>query len=277
VELSQKKLDALMAVCNNMLKGRGWIPAGLVRRLAGQVSWISGIIPQLRPFGSHLWRALAAQSKAQREQHVYVRQVSPALDWILKLAEGYEAGISRSHRVADRTAEGIYFEFDASLWGGGGALWPGEKARMAGDPPAQYWHLKWTRVHEVLASAAIGEPGSQATWEAFTMLLCVKIWVDHTLGPITAVGDAEGIIYDLVQMRAKSTKINNIAKEMALHLAPLGRELSGIHVWGERNSLADKLSRVARDGGADILPWLRRTSRNAEILELTDMNFRFLG
>ena len=109
------------------------------------------------------------------------------------------------------------------------------------------------------------------------MLLCVKIRVDHTLGPITAVGDAEGIIYDLVQMRAKSNKINNIAKEMALHLAPLGRELSGIHVWGERNSLADKLSRVARDGGGDILPWFRRVSRKAEVPELSEMNFRFLG
>ena len=107
--------------------------------------------------------------------------------------------------------------------------------------------------------------------------MCVQIWVDLTLGPITAVGDAEGVIYELVQMRAKSSKINSIAKEIAMHLAPLGRELAGIHIWGERNTPADKLSRIARDGGADVLPWLRRVSRKADIPEVVDMNFRFLG
>ena len=45
-------------------------------------------------------------------------------------------------------------------------------------------------------------------------------------------------------MKARATKVNEIAKELALHLAPLGHELVGIHVWSEVNVLADALSRI---------------------------------
>ena len=36
-------------------------------------------------------------------------------------------------------------------------------------------------------------------------------------------------------MKAKAAKVNEFAKELALHLAPLGHELVGIHVWSEVN------------------------------------------
>ena len=35
-----------------------------------------------------------------------------------------------------------------------------------------------------------------------------------------------------------ATKVDEIAKELALHLAPSGHELAGIHVWSELNVLA---------------------------------------
>eukprot|EP00972_Heterocapsa_arctica_P098759 14573901-Heterocapsa_arctica.AAC.1 len=36
-----------------------------------------------------------------------------------------------------------------------------------------------------------------------------------------------------------------MAREAALILAPLGRELSAIHIWSEENGMADALSREA--------------------------------
>ena len=45
--------------------------------------------------------------------------------------------------------------------------------------------------------------------------------------------------YGMVRMSAKSQKINEVAKELALHLAPLGHELVGIHVWSEVNVIAE--------------------------------------
>ena len=61
---------------------------------------------------------------------------------------------------------------------------------------------------------------------------------------IILVGDALGVWYGLVRMKAKAAKVNEIAKELAFHLAPLGHELIGIHVWSEVNVLADALSRI---------------------------------
>ena len=53
--------------------------------------------------------------------------------------------------------------------------------------------------------------------------------------------------------------VNEIAKEMAMILAPMGRELLGIHVWGEHNALADALSRQAQ--GAPLPPLLASVPR----------------
>ena len=52
----------------------------------------------------------------------------------------------------------------------------------------------------------------------------------------------------MVRFCAKSKKINEITKEVAMHLAPLGHELEGVHIWSEMNTLADALSRMAETG-----------------------------
>ena len=59
------------------------------------------------------------------------------------------------------------------------------------------------------------------------------------------VGDASGALASLVSLSARSPTLNLIAQEAALHLAPLGLELAGVHVWSEENVWADDLSRLA--------------------------------
>ena len=71
-------------------------------------------------------------------------------------------------------------------------------------------------------------------------LLAIRHFVTpKTRGRTILVGDALGVWYGLVRMKARATKVNEIAKELALHLAPLGHELVGIHVWSEVNVLAE--------------------------------------
>ena len=53
-----------------------------------------------------------------------------------------------------------------------------------------------------------------------------------------------GVWFGFVRMKARAAKVNEIAKELDLHLVPLGHELVGIHVWSEVNVLADALSRI---------------------------------
>ena len=63
----------------------------------------------------------------------------------------------------------------------------------------------------------------------------------------------------MVRFTARSPKINEIAKESALHFAPMGHELVGIHVWSEVNVMADALSRVGERGS--LPPELHQSRR----------------
>ena len=67
----------------------------------------------------------------------------------------------------------------------------------------------------------------------------------------------------MVQWSAKSRIVNEIAKEIALVLAPLCLSLMGIHIWGEENELADALSRLY--SGKDFPPALANVPRSRPI------------
>ena len=78
-------------------------------------------------------------------------------------------------------------------------------------------------------------------------VIALRHWISSdSKGNITIIGDASGDIRDLVAMRAKSTIVNCLVKQAAVHLAPLGLDLLGVHVWAEHNTAADELSRAAQ-------------------------------
>ena len=87
-------------------------------------------------------------------------------------------------------------------------------------------------------------------------LLALREWARPGLrGKITIVGDAEGILGSLTAFRSDDPIINNISKEVALVLAPLGFELAAIHIWGEENVMADDLSRICQGQGIPFRLW----------------------
>eukprot|EP00972_Heterocapsa_arctica_P107256 15800043-Heterocapsa_arctica.AAC.1 len=107
-----------------------------------------------------------------------------------------------------------------------------------------YSATEWTTSDDALFGAKIGSPGSQATWEAFALLLALRQWADGPQrGPVRILGDALGMLAGMTKFSAKSQVVNAIAREAALILAPLGRELASMHIWSEENGLADALSR----------------------------------
>ena len=126
-------------------------------------------------------------------------------------------------------------------------MWRNASQYKAGGSPESYIAIKWDSEHEKILNAVIGDPAHQATFEAYTILEAVSCWVNaQTRGRIVVLGDAEGILGSLSRLSAKSRIINEIAKELALHLGPLGHSLAGIHIWGEENILADALSRLCK-------------------------------
>ena len=66
----------------------------------------------------------------------------------------------------------------------------------------------------------------------------------------------------MVRNCARAKRINEIAKEVAMHLAPLGHELEEIHIWSDMNKLADALSRVAESG---VTPQVLGSAREAPL------------
>ena len=95
---------------------------------------------------------------------------------------------------------------------------------------------KWTDQDEELLGTLREDPAHQATWEAFMVLLAIRHFVTAEVrGRIVLVGGAMGVWFGMVRFCAR--EINEIAKEVAMHLAPLGHELEGVHIWSEMNML----------------------------------------
>ena len=113
-------------------------------------------------------------------------------------------------------------------------------------PALRFTYTAWEKKDEDLLGAVIGDPAGQARWEAFTVLASMSLWRSWWAPrhrQITVLGDALGIMEGASTFRSKDAKINAIFAELALLVAPTGDTLSQIHLWSERNSLADALSR----------------------------------
>jgi len=85
------------------------------------------------------------------------------------------------------------------------------------------------------------------------LLIAVRTWapiVFKSRGTLRLIGDALGILQGAVKFKAKDAAINALFMELALLFAPVGAEISAMHVWSEDNKLADTLSRL--DEGAKL-------------------------
>ena len=115
-------------------------------------------------------------------------------------------------------------------------------------PALRFMHTAWTKDQEKLLGAVVGDPAGQARWEAFTMLAAMcrwQTWWSPRQRQVTILGDALGIMESASKFRSKDAKDNAIFAELALLVAPAGATLAQIHLWSERNSLADALSRFS--------------------------------
>ena len=63
-------------------------------------------------------------------------------------------------------------------------------------------------------------------------------------GRLAIIGDALGVLHDALKLKARMSVLNAIMCELALLLAPTGQSVQGAHVWSERNSVCDDLSRT---------------------------------
>ena len=98
-----------------------------------------------------------------------------------------------------------------------------------------------------------------------TLLHSVSLWrkiIAEALGRLAIIGDALGVLHDALKLKARISVLNAIMCKLALLLAPTGQSIQGAHVWSERNSVCDDLSRWTNSAAPPkSLTAVPRTSR----------------
>ena len=129
------------------------------------------------------------------------------------------------------------------------------------------WSRQSDRKGQKGNSGKRGDPAGQARVEAYALLISVFLWqrtLRESQGALAIMGDALGVLHDARRFRAKDKVLNLIMAELALIIAPMGQELRTAHLWTQRNSTCDLLSRLAEGKGVpEKLTTTMRTKRKA--------------
>ena len=216
------------------LDGKPVVSFKTLERFVGKLNWAAGFVLQLRPFVRMLHAAL---SRSENRDMVYFRQIEPALRWLRNYLEDSQGGLRKLVKAHVRHRCRLDIIVDASPIGGGAV-------RLVDGKPVETFSLVWNQEDEKRLSARIGDPASQALWEAYMMLWCLWHWLEgEDQGFVRIRGDAQGVLSALIKRSAASPLLNNVVKEVALHLALHHQTLEAIHLWSESNVWADMLSR----------------------------------
>ena len=205
--------------------------------------------PNSEPFVRQLWASLYKDCSRDKVNSIFQRQVWPALSWLRRFHEHNADDVVRHLYLVDRQLDGMVLEVDASTTRGGAVCWFGARRLSQQGPPNAFVA---TSVELKKTSSCWGLSGPRSSSNVGSVHGIVGQYghfvTAKTRGRIVLVGDALGVWFGLIKMAAKSTKVNDIAQEWALHLAPLGHDLNSVHVWSEVYTTADALSRMAEHG-----------------------------
>ena len=118
---------------------------------------------------------------------------------------------------------------------------------LGSHPVLAYFSIQWTDADLSLVRVERGDPAGQARLEALALLTALCTWakiLEQAQGQLVVRGDALGVLYDVLRFRAHDTVLNDLAGEMALITAPWGVDLRAVHIWSQRNTICDRLSRL---------------------------------
>ena len=117
--------------------------------------------------------------------------------------------------------------FDGSLTGGGATLQCGVPSLEAAcsSKILAYKGTQWSDADLELLKVKRGDPQGQARVEAYTLLIAIRSWTQILMdsqGSLAIRGDALGVLYDGLRVRARESIPDDLAGEMALLSAPWG-------------------------------------------------------
>ena len=230
-----------------------------LRRVAGRVGWIAGVIPWAKAFAAILHAAAheesegssarAARRRAKRPEHLrfVTKPAVQALTWTrillqgsLRDGSGALLPLSRVFTVRGESAPGrMVLRCDASPWGFGGLL-------ELDGVVVSYWADEVTELDRRVCPGQAGDPSFQAEWELYAILISIAVWQGRLAGAHVACleTDSKAALYACAKLSSNTPTMNSIAAEIALRVVGLQIELG--HVSGVANYEADALSRLCQ-------------------------------
>ena len=144
--------------------------------VAGELSWVAGIVPRLRPFVRMLYGAVhgmhgASGSRNRPKDLVFLKTVEFPLVWLEKFFRKHLGGLIRIHHLCDTLAlPSLKIRTDASTTGVGAIL-----SSMTDEPLA--WMADIIRLRDLeLFGATAGDPKWMAEFELLAVLLAFHAW-----------------------------------------------------------------------------------------------------
>ena len=262
VQLDKARTESLLAKVEEALGGRGLVKG--LRSLAGELSWVAGLVPQVRPWVTMLWAAVttmlspAPPGTRQRPRGtVFMPMVERPLLWIRSFLRGERGGISRHHALRPLKQVQFHVRTDASTTGFGGILLSQEGV------PLRYWHAELPP--EVLSALGLpaGEPGHMTAYELLALLFSLIIWrrwLGSKAVATTAQLDNSSALKITAKLTWKEAICNRIAAEIALQVA-WAQIYTFEHYRNTLNVEADALSRIGE--GKEVPKRLRQVPRDS--------------
>ncbi len=255
-ELLRSALDVVQAFLRmNVIK------AAKLRSLTGKLSFISGIVPTMRPFIAELWAALAQSAardglrarvwaprgnrRSRPPQTIWRKQVQHGLQWVFAFLSQTNCRLERAFLVDDRRAERWTVWCDASPYGLGAVLvrHVGHRFEMVEflASPLCDWELGQFRLKR-------GDPAGQAIWEALAVVVAARTWKfkwsQSAHAELAVKSDSLAALNAARRLSSHDPNLNCVMQELALVVAVHGLRVSLIeHVPGLANVLPDALSR----------------------------------
>lgn len=270
VSIDAERIQKLQHVVEAALNQKGMVQG--MRSLAGELSWVAGLIPTIRPFVNMVWAAVYGMDKQSTKvrtgtsaaRHrpaglVFAKTIKLPMLWMQKFLQGHHGGLQRVRWVMDRYSRPQWIlRTDASTTGMGGILLD-HQAR-----PVRWWAAPLPDSILQQIQVPTGEPGYMTVYELLALLTSIHTWrrlLSKCRLSILAQLDSESALRVAIKLASPHPAVNRLAAELALALENIGAEaLTGQHWRNVVNIEADALSRLSE--GKEVPLRLRHLPRD---------------
>ena len=258
VTLPEKFMEDLINLVSSW--NEGMAPVKELRKAAGKLSWLAGILPRARWVVRVFYGALHGHEKdvmsgkeesrrvnredVRKKDHLFaMKRIVLARRWLLEYLKVAKDRPVRRYRLLRNARPIATITTDASPEGLGGLLFINNKL-------IAIFSTKVTKEDCEKLDIPFGESASQGPLEAYALLQAIALWkhrLFNTSVCLTLESDSTVALAMAEKVSGKSPALNYIGAELGILLEEAGiEEVKCRHIPGTANEYADYLSRPSK-------------------------------